>query len=95
MTYEGESDYRNGAGEFLRGTLFSHARFVPPDGWDHYHCECCNAKFMSEAASLRQDPAIQREGHTATIDGGHGSVVYWVCQECFDDLAAPFSWTTK
>jgi hypothetical protein len=26
MAYEGESDYRNDFGEFLRGTLFSHKR---------------------------------------------------------------------
>jgi hypothetical protein len=94
MPYEGESDYRHDASEFLRGTHFSHRPFVPPDGWDHYHCECCSAKFVTDPDALTDHPELQQEGHTATIDSGHGPVVYWVCQACFDDLADPFSWTT-
>jgi hypothetical protein len=95
VPYDGESDYRNDAGEFLRGTQFSRERFVPPEGCDHYHCECCNAKFMTGSEALAVDPDLQREGYTATIDSGHGPVVYWVCQECFDDLATRFSWTAS
>lgn len=93
MAYEGESDYRNDAGDFLRQTRFSREPFVPPEGWDHYHCECCHAKFMIDSEAAEVSPDLQREGYTATIDSGDGPVVYWVCQACFDDLRVPFSWT--
>jgi hypothetical protein len=93
VVYEGDSDYRNDAGEFLRGTRFSHRKFAAPKGWDHYHCECCNVKFMANAEALAADPELQSQGYTAVIDGGHGPVVYWVCLECFDDLAGPFAWS--
>jgi hypothetical protein len=61
-----------------------------PDS-DHDHCECCWAKFMAPEAPP-DDPAIQREGYTATIDSGNGPVVYWVCHDCFADLSQPFGW---
>lgn len=92
MAYEGRTDYRYDAADFLRGTRFSHQRFAPAPDSDHDHCECCWAKFMAPGAPPADDPAIQGKGYTATIDSGHGAVVYWVCGGCFADLAEPFGW---
>jgi hypothetical protein len=50
-----------------------------------------NANFMTDPWASVADPDLLREGYTATIDSGNGPVVYWVCQECFHDLAEPFS----
>ena len=91
MAYEGETDYRYDAADFLRGTHFSRQRFASTPDSDHAHCECCWAKFMAPDVA-ESDPAIQREGYTATIDSGNGPVVYWVCDDCFSDLAEPFGW---
>jgi hypothetical protein len=50
---------------------------------------------MADSEALAADPDLQRDGYTTTIDSGHGPVMYWVCHECFEDLAASFSWTVK
>ena len=95
MAWAGTDDWRNDASEFLRGTHFTSSPFVAPAGWDHYHCECCWAKFASDPAWLAKAPDLQACGHTATTDSGNGPVVYWVCNACFDDLAEPFAWTSS
>ena len=93
MPYEGRADYRFEAADFLRGTRFSRQPYTPPSDSDHDHCECCWAKFMAPDSPV-EDPAIEREGYTATIDSGNGPVVYWICDECFADLSESFSWAS-
>ncbi|HKR63596.1 MAG TPA: hypothetical protein VJZ00_07680 [Thermoanaerobaculia bacterium] len=50
-------------------------------GWDHDHCEFCNAKF-----DATNDPATLHEGYTTTDE------YRWICTQCFEDFKDLFAW---
>ncbi|HEX8522435.1 MAG TPA: hypothetical protein VF669_09275 [Tepidisphaeraceae bacterium] len=61
-------------------TLFWRAWHETRPGWDHDHCEFCNAKFMDREGVAD----VLREGYT-TDDGYR-----WVCAGCASDFAERF-----
>ena len=67
--------------------------------WEHDYCEVCSAQFMDPRFSTRhakfvQDhPALLTRGYVATV--GASPVDRWVCDRCFDDLAAARGWVVE
>ncbi len=51
------------------------------EGWDHDHCEFCQAKFMEST-----HPDTRYEGYS-TEDNYH-----WICSQCFNDFKDMFEW---
>lgn len=51
-------------------------------GWDHDHCEFCNARF-----SLFNDDL--KRGYSSK--GGYR----WICENCFNDFKDEFNWRVK
>jgi hypothetical protein len=51
-------------------------------GWDHDHCEFCNAKFMTEPG-----PEVEIEGYCTEDE------YRWICCACFRDFRNRFRWT--
>lgn len=77
-----DDDWRlAGQESFLSGaTLYWRVWQETRPGWDHDHCEFCNAKFMD-----RTDVAnVQHEGY-ATDDEYR-----WVCAGCASDFVSRF-----
>ena len=71
-----------GQERFLQGRSLTRRRYTAPrPGWDHDHCEFCQAKFMETRA-----PGVLDEGY-ATDDAR------WVCPTCFEDFKQLFAWT--
>ena len=72
-----------GQEKYLTGASLSHRRYRPrsPE-WDHDHCEFCGAKFSA-------DPSIEalRTGYTTKDE------YRWICETCFGDFKARFSWS--
>jgi hypothetical protein len=52
------------------------------EGWDHDHCEFCNA-------SLSEDGGDFHIGYCTSDE------YYWICPECFADFKEMFQWTVQ
>jgi hypothetical protein len=78
-----ESDWRlQGQEKYLKGVTLTFKPYSKHrEGWDHDHCEFCQAKFMEP-----NNHETLHEGYT-TEDNYH-----WVCTKCFDDFKEMFSW---
>ena len=76
-----KNDWRlQGQEKYLKGitlTLKPYSKYR--DGWDHDHCEFCQAKFM-ESNSIES----LHEGY-ASKDNYH-----WICLQCFNDFKKMF-----
>ena len=77
------NDWRlRGQERYLQGVSLTKSEYKPyRDGWDHDHCEFCNAKF-----SMTIDQC-QTEGWS-TLDKYH-----WICSSCYEDFKEEFEWS--
>jgi hypothetical protein len=78
-----ENDWRlHGQERYLTGVTLSRRRWRESrPGWDHDHCQFCNAKFAAF-----EGQGILLQGWT-TPDEYH-----WVCDACFADFRDRFAW---
>ena len=82
----GDDDWRlMGQEAYLFGRAFRSEPWTPyRDGWDHDHCEFCQA----EISDTRDDHVDCTAGYVAADDRYH-----WICPQCFEDFRDRFSWT--
>ena len=81
-------DWREGFARLAEGVAFSRRTFGSPvDANDHDHCAACWTKFSA-------DPSIGRIEAYASLDGdGRPDGKFWVCDDCFRDLAGEMNWS--
>ncbi|MEZ6009923.1 MAG: hypothetical protein R3F05_19490 [Planctomycetota bacterium] len=71
---------RQGQERYLRGLTFAFMEWVRTQpGWDHDHCEFCNAKFSNAAGTLRAGYATE-------------DLYRWICPTCYADFWREFGW---
>ena len=80
-------DWRETFARNAEGAGFTYRAFGSPvDATDHDHCAACWTKFSADKSMG------VTEGH-ASVDGeGRPDGRFWVCDECFRDLASRMSW---
>ncbi len=76
------NDWRlQGQENYLKGVSLTFKTYSKyREGWDHDHCEFCQAKFMEKNSDALH------EGYTTKDD------YYWVCTNCFEDFNEMLEW---
>jgi len=80
-------DWRLSNKDFLHETTFHWEEYMAPsETWDHDHCAMCWQTFME--AEL---PGVQQAGYVGYTE----EEVWWICQQCFEDLREEMGWQVE